>query len=92
MARNPEKLVAHPRYKEGFIQRLLKNHLHEDVGAVVGRWLDAGRIEVAEADGFVEVDGVGQPVVGLEVEAARAELRGFGDGVFEDGAADAGSA
>jgi len=43
---------------------------------------------MAEADRFVEMDGVGEAVIGFEIEAVSAHPGGFGDGVLENGAAD----
>ena len=62
---------------------ILQVELHVDVGAGVGRGDDALGRNVAKADGFVEVDGGGERVIGFEVEAMGAGGTGLGDGVLE---------
>jgi len=60
-----------------------EEHLHKDIGAGVGRGRKTGGIDVAEAEGLVEVDGGCEGVVGFDVEAGCA---GFFCGV--DGGAE----
>ena len=62
---------------------------HKDVGAGVEDLGEACGVYVAEAYGFVEVDGVFELCAAAEEEGFRSEEAGLGDGVFDKEAADA---
>lgn len=67
----------------------LEIHLHKDVGAGVEGGRATVRGDVAEADGFIQVDGGGKPGAAAEGEAEGAEGAGEGDGGEQDLATDA---
>ena len=66
-----------------------EGHLHEDVGAGVGIGREGSGRHVAEADGFVEVNGVREAGVAAEKERRGSEEPGLCDGVEEEATAKA---
>lgn len=66
-----------------------EGHLHEDIGAGVGAGRERSGRHVAEADGFVEVDGVGESSVATKVERRGAEEAGLCNGVEQETTAEA---